>query len=172
MGWSLLESGPWPLLLLLTLEAVLALLVVVAWWTTAALTAESTSPSATAKATGTIRGVLQICAVALLTSAILLLRQRLLWPIVDRPWDTLRRIVNIQSLVDGAWDGLDLGTKLLLDAVEVEAVLPVDQIDGQTKMTESPGAANAVEVRLGILWEIEVDDHVDSLNIDTTGQQI
>lgn len=39
-------------------------------------------------------------------------------------------------------------------------------------MSKSTRATDAVKVSFGILWEIEVDYDVDSLDINTTGQQI
>lgn len=39
-------------------------------------------------------------------------------------------------------------------------------------MSESTRATDAVKVSFGVLWEIKVDNDVDGLNINTTGQQI
>lgn len=39
-------------------------------------------------------------------------------------------------------------------------------------MSKSTRTTDTVKVGFGILWEIEVDYDVDSLNINTTGQQI
>ena len=39
-------------------------------------------------------------------------------------------------------------------------------------MAVAAGAANAVEVGLGVLGEIEVDDNVDGLDVDSTGEQV
>lgn len=60
----------------------------------------------------------------------------------------------------------------LLDAEEVVAVLVGDEVDGQTKVPEPPGAADAVQVRLGVLGEVEIDHHVDRLDVDTAGEQV
>ena len=35
-----------------------------------------------------------------------------------------------------------------------------------------PESSHPVEVRLGSLWEIKVDDDVDSLNIDTSSEEV
>lgn len=51
-------------------------------------------------------------------------------------------------------------------------VIPVDQIDSQSKMSKSARTTDTVEVRLGILGKIKVDNNIHSLNIDTTGEQI
>lgn len=85
---------------------------------------------------------------------------------------------------------MNFGSQFLLNLVEVEPaeksasyvtestdalqvpVIPVDQVDGQTQMPESARTTNTMEVGLGILWEIEVDDYVDRLNVDTTGEKV
>jgi len=51
-------------------------------------------------------------------------------------------------------------------------VIPVDQVDSQTKMSKSARATNTVEIGLGIFWEIEIDNYVDSLNVDTSGKKV
>lgn len=88
------------------------------------------------------------------------------------PWNGLWRIINIELLVDSLWYWVDLSSKLLFDLVEVETVIPVDQVDSQAKMAESTRAPNAMEICLGILREIEVDNHVDGLDINTASEQI
>lgn len=88
------------------------------------------------------------------------------------PWNGFWRIINIELLVDSLWYWLNLGSKLLFDPVEIETVIPVDQVDSQAKMAESTRASDAMEICLGILREIEVDNHVDSLDIDTASEQI
>jgi len=60
----------------------------------------------------------------------------------------------------------------LLDAEEVVAVLVSDEVDGQTQVPEPPGAADAVQVCLSVLGEIEVDHNVHRLNVDTAGEQV
>ena len=86
--------------------------------------------------------------------------------------NVLGSVVDVQALVDVLRNGLDLSAKLLLNSVQVEAVLPIDQVDSQTKVTETAGTTDTVEVGLGVLGEIEVDDNVYSLNIDTTSEEI
>lgn len=52
------------------------------------------------------------------------------------------------------------------------AVLVRDEVDGNTKMTETSRAADSVEVGFRVAREIKVDDNVDGLNVDTTSEQI
>lgn len=79
---------------------------------------------------------------------------------------------DIEDRVDDSGDGLNLGAQFGLDAVEILTVLVREEGDGKTKMTEATGTTNAMEVRLGSAGEIEVDDNIDGLDIDTTGEQI
>lgn len=88
------------------------------------------------------------------------------------PGDALRILVNVEALVDTSGDGLDLGTEIALNVVEIEAILPVDQVNGKTKVTVATGTTNSVQVGLGILREIKVDDNVDSLDVDTASEKI
>lgn len=39
-------------------------------------------------------------------------------------------------------------------------------------MTEASGSADSVQVGLGHLREVEVDDNVDGLDVDTSGEEI
>jgi len=39
-------------------------------------------------------------------------------------------------------------------------------------MSKASGTTNSVKVGLRVLGEIKVDDDIDSLNVDTSGEQI
>ena len=67
---------------------------------------------------------------------------------------------------------LNFGAEFLLNAVEIEAILPIDQVDSQTEMSETARTTDTMQIRLCVLGEIEVDNDVHSLNVDTSGQQI
>ena len=145
-------------------------------------TISSTTTAAATVASSPVRGVLQIGSSALLSATLLLsllLLSLLLLQLVlllrrasKRPGDVFGSFVDVKLLVDAAGNGLDFGAEFLLDAVEVEAVIPVNQVDGQTEVSKAAGTTNAVKIRFGILGEVKVDDNVDRLNIDTTGQEI
>ncbi len=79
---------------------------------------------------------------------------------------------HVEALVDDLGDGLNLGAELLLDAVEDEAVVIRDEADGDTEVTEAARATDAMQVRLGHLREVEVDDHVHRLDVDSASEQI
>lgn len=91
---------------------------------------------------------------------------------IDWSWNTLWVVVDIQRLVDDGWNGLDLGAEVLLNVVEVKTIIPVDQVDSQTKMTIPSGSTNTMQIRLRILGEVEVDNHIYSLDINTTSEEI
>ena len=44
----------------------------------------------------------------------------------------LAELRDVEWLVDHLWDGLDLRAQLLLDAVQGEAIVVSDQVDGNT----------------------------------------
>lgn len=60
----------------------------------------------------------------------------------------------------------------MLDAVQAVAVLVGDEVDGQAKVAEPPGAAHAVQVGLGALGEVKVDDHIHGLDVDAAGEEV
>ena len=39
-------------------------------------------------------------------------------------------------------------------------------------MSESPRPANTVQIRLSSLGKVEVDDHVDTLDVDASGEEV
>jgi len=60
---------------------------------------------------------------------------------------------------------LNLGQYLLI-------LLAGDERDGNTLGTETTGTAHAVEELVGVIGEVVVDDDVDTLNVNTTAEQI
>ena len=88
----------------------------------------------------------------------------------DWTWNALWRVIDIEVLIDNRWNGLNFSAKLLLDVVEVEAILPVDQVDSQTKVSKTSGTTNAMQVGLSVLWEIKVDNNIDGLDIDAASE--
>lgn len=90
----------------------------------------------------------------------------------DGARDGLGVLVDVEALVDVDRDGLDFGAEVTLNVVEVEPVIPANQVDSQTEVAVATRTANTMQICLGILGEIEVDDDVDGLDVDTTGQEI
>ena len=77
---------------------------------------------------------------------------------------------DVKGTIDMLGDGGNLRPELLFDAVKVKTILVRDQVDGETQMTESAGTTDTVKVSFRVLGEIEVDDDIDRLNIDTAGE--
>lgn len=82
------------------------------------------------------------------------------------------RLGHIEAFVDALRDRLDLSVQLLLYSVKVEPILIGQKIDGQTQVTITARTTNSVQVRLGVLWEIKIDDDIYGRNIDTASEQI
>ena len=108
-----------------------------------------------------LRGAVALHAIGCLRALLLLLL------LFRRP-----RRRNIQPPVNRLRYRHDLRTQLLLDFVQVESVLVRDEVDRQTQVSEPTTAADAVEVRLRVLREVEVDDDVDGLDIDTASEEV
>lgn len=77
---------------------------------------------------------------------------------------------DVEGLVDSLRDRLDLRSEFLFNAVEVEAIFVGNEVDGETKVTESSGTTDTMKVGFRVLGEVEVDDNVDGLNVDTASQ--
>jgi len=80
--------------------------------------------------------------------------------------------VLIQFGINNRWDRLNLRTQLLLNAIHVETILISNKIDGQTQMTKTTRASNTMQVGLGGLREVKVNDHIDGGDVDTTSDQV
>jgi len=67
---------------------------------------------------------------------------------------------------------LDLGVVVTLDLTEDVDVLLGDEVDGNTLTTVAATTTNTMEVVLLVGGQIVVDDDVDVVNVNTTGNQI
>lgn len=86
--------------------------------------------------------------------------------------NALRVLIDVEAFIDRLWDRLDFRTEISLDIVQVESVIPVNQVDCQTKMAIPTRSTNTMEICLGVLGEVKVDDNVDRLDVDATGEEI
>lgn len=94
------------------------------------------------------------------------------WLRTDGAGNTVRRIIDIEFLVDVLWNRLDFCSQFLLNLIQIEAIVPVDKVDCKTQVPKTSRAADSVKVGLSIFGEIEVNDNIDSLDINTASQQI
>lgn len=56
--------------------------------------------------------------------------------------------------------------------MKIKPIFVSDQIDSDTEMSETSGSANSVQVGLCHLGEIEINNNVHSLYIDTSREEI
>ena len=73
----------------------------------------------------------------------------------------VRSTKSVEALVDRGRDGLDFSREVLFNLVQVESIVVGDEVDSETQVAEAARAADAVEVGLAALGEVEVDDDVD-----------
>jgi len=62
--------------------------------------------------------------------------------------------------------------EFLFDTIQVESIFVGDEVDGNSQVAISSRSSNTMQVGLRVLGEVEVDDNVDRLNIDSSGEQI
>ena len=67
---------------------------------------------------------------------------------------------------------MNLSAQLLFDFVEIESVIPIDQVDSQAEVTKSTRATDTVQIGLGILREVKVDHNIDSLDVNASCKEI
>lgn len=79
---------------------------------------------------------------------------------------------HIERGIDHLGYGLDLCTQLLLDAVELVTILVRDQVDGDTQMAKTSGAADAMQISLCHAREVEVDHYIDGLHVYSAREQV
>ena len=99
-------------------------------------------------------------------------RRRWVGLVVNRPGNVVGVLIHVQTAINGLWYRLDFGAKIPLDVVKVETIVPVDQVNSQTKMAVPSRAPNPVEVRLGVLGEVKVDDNVDGMDVYSSCEKI
>ena len=84
----------------------------------------------------------------------------------------LVELCHVEALVDDFRDRPDLRAQLLLDPVKGEAILVGNQVDGHSEVTKAAGPSNTVEVGLGHLGEVKVDDHIYCLDVDASSEEV
>ena len=62
--------------------------------------------------------------------------------------------------------------ELVLDLEEVLLVILSDEVDGKSKMPESPRSTDSVKIGLRVPREIEVNDHIHRHDVNTTSEEI
>ena len=81
-------------------------------------------------------------------------------------------LVHIQGLVDNLGDGLDVCAQFFFSGHKVESVAVGDEIDGKPQVSEPSRATYPMKVCLASPGEVEVDDDVDCLDVNASGEEI
>lgn len=84
----------------------------------------------------------------------------------------MTRSDSVQVLVDVLRNGRNFRIQLIFNLEQMMLIALGDEVDGEAEVTESTGSANSMEVGLGVLGVVEVDDDVDGEDVDTTSEQI
>ena len=79
---------------------------------------------------------------------------------------------SVEALVNILGDALDLGVQLIFYLKQVLLVILSHEVDAHTEMTESTRSSNSVQIGLSILGEIEVDNNVHGLDVNSSGEDI
>lgn len=79
---------------------------------------------------------------------------------------------TIQLAIDCGRNGLDLSTKLLLNAEQVVPVIVGDEVDCKAQVPKTTGATHTMQIGLRALGEVEIDDHIDGLDVDAAREKV
>lgn len=152
---------------------------IVSWVIMVAATTATSPPSAVVSSPASARVVVvTMTAIGVATAlwfAILSLAigvGNVVWSARDRAWDGLWRLVHIELAVNVLGNRLDFCAKFLFNLVQVESILPVDQVDGQTEVSETARSPDPMQICLSVFGEVKIDDDIHGLNIDTPSQQV
>lgn len=79
---------------------------------------------------------------------------------------------HIKPSIDDLGDRLYLRPELLFNFIQIKPVFICYQVDRKTEMTEPSRTANTMQICFAIFREIEVDNDIHSLDIDTTREKV
>ena len=79
---------------------------------------------------------------------------------------------RVQILIDVLRYRFDLGVQFIFNLEHVSLVVLSNEVDGNTKMTKSSRTPNPVKIGVWRAREIEVDDHIDRFNVNTSSEEI
>merc|ERR1719414_2419040 len=81
--------------------------------------------------------------------------------------------LNVTAEVNLIWQLSDVHLEPVLHLVEdLGVALVTDEGDGQTLGAESASSGHSVQVGVGVLWHVVVEDDVDSLDVHATTKQV
>ena len=79
---------------------------------------------------------------------------------------------HVEALVNDLWNRPNFGAKLLFNFVQGESIVVSYQINRDTQMSESARSTDPMQISLRHFGEVEVDDNIDGLNVDTTSEKV
>ena len=82
------------------------------------------------------------------------------------------RFSSVEILIDFLRDGEKLDIELLFHFDKVIFIAISNEINCKTKMSKPARSADSMQVSFRIFREIKVDHNIDSLNIDTSRDEI
>lgn len=79
---------------------------------------------------------------------------------------------GVQVLIDVLRNALDLSVELIFNLEKIVLVTLGDEVNCNTKVTESSRSTNSMQVCFSILREVKINDNINGLNVDTSGKDI
>jgi hypothetical protein len=76
------------------------------------------------------------------------------------------------QFIEISWHLIDLRVVVILDLLKEASVTGQNEVDGCSLSSETTSTADSVDVVLLLLWQLEIDDKTDLLDINTTGKHI
>lgn len=86
----------------------------------------------------------------------------------DQPED----LSTVKVSVNLGRNRADFRPEFLLHSEKVVAVVIGDQVDRQTKVTESPRTTNSVQIGLSCFREIKVDHNINRLDVNSASKKV
>ena len=99
-------------------------------------------------------------------------RSRLLTGCRCLPPALLLVLGHVQSLVNFLRNWHDFSIQFLLDLEQCHAVLVCDEVDSNAEMAKASRTADPMEVGLGGLREVKVDDNVDGWDVYAASEEV
>ena len=84
----------------------------------------------------------------------------------------LEKLANIQAAINDRRNGAYFRPQFLFYSSKIVPIFVCYQVDRKSQMPEASRTADPVKISLAVLRKIEIDNHVDRLDVDTTSKQI
>ena len=81
-------------------------------------------------------------------------------------------LCSIKLFVDSLRDGLNVSVELFLNSLEIVSVVVGDEVDGETQVAEPSRSTDTVQVGLGHIRKVKVNNAIDGLNVNASSEQV